>query len=153
MLTKALIEDLMLTTEHKYFRCRIFPITIRALSRLDLLGCTLLYSKYHALVHNLHRSISVLEVSDAFRTQQNSQKSSTENFLRVAAIDCDELAAELNVFEGSIACSRFTEINSSNHLNNLSRIMLRFLWMEHVRFLIRSTNLLVLLYASIYRWA
>lgn len=79
---------------------RIFPITIRALSRLDMFRCSILYCKYYAFMHHLHRSISVASLSDAFRSQQDSQASCVENLLRMAAVNCNELTAESDVFEG-----------------------------------------------------
>jgi hypothetical protein len=55
---------------------------------------------HHASLHNLHRPIFVPSISDALRSQQDSEASRTENFLRLAAVNCDEFAVELNVLEG-----------------------------------------------------
>lgn len=65
--------------------------------------CPILYCKHHALVHYFYRSIFVSTLSDALWTQQDSQTSRAENFLRLAAVYCNELAAKPNVFKGWIA--------------------------------------------------
>lgn len=52
----------------KYFLFRIFPLTIRALSRVDLFGCSILYSKYYASMHHLHRPLFVTTIPDAIWT-------------------------------------------------------------------------------------
>jgi hypothetical protein len=98
----------------KCFHCRIFPITIRALSRLDMLRRSILYSKYYAFMHNLNRPIFVSSISDAVWSQQDSKASRAENLLRLAAIDCDELAVELNVLEGKL---QFKSFFSTDNLN------------------------------------
>lgn len=65
---------------------------------MDLFGCSLLHSKYHALVHYLNRSILVATLPDALRTKQDSSASCVEDIFCVAAVDRHELTVELNVF-------------------------------------------------------
>jgi hypothetical protein len=84
----------------QYCLFRIFPITIRALSRLDMFRCSILYSKYYAFMHNFYRSIFVSTLSDEIWSKQDSQASCFEDFLRLAVVNCNELTLEPDVFEG-----------------------------------------------------
>lgn len=64
-------------------------------------GRPVLHSKHHAPVHNFDRSISVVAVSDAIWPQQNEKTCYSENYFRVASVDCNESAAEFDVFKGN----------------------------------------------------
>lgn len=90
----------------KCFHFRIFSAAIRALSRLDLFGRSFLYSKHHSFVHHFHRPIFVTSLSDALWSQQNTKASRPENLFCLAAVNCDEFTAELNVLKGEIYWKR-----------------------------------------------
>lgn len=53
-------------------------------------------------MHHLYRPILVSPLPDEVWPEQNSQASSTENFLRVVAVNCNELTVESDVFEGKL---------------------------------------------------
>lgn len=81
--------------------CRSFSAPVGTLSGLDMPGRPILHSKHHAPVHNFDRSISVIAVSDAIWPQQNEKTCNCENYFRMASVDCNESAAESDVFKGN----------------------------------------------------
>lgn len=68
---------------------------------MDLSGCAVLHRQHHAPVHHLGGSIPVAAVPDAVRSEQNPEAGRAQNQLRVAAVDCDEPAAQSDVLEGN----------------------------------------------------
>jgi hypothetical protein len=99
---------------------------------------SILYGKYYAFMHNLHRPVFVASLPDAVWSQQDTKASRPENLLCLAAVDCDELTIELNVLEGKL---QFESFFSATKISiNPTRITLQFLLMEPVKFLIQSTS-------------
>lgn len=72
----------------KCFHCRIFPVTIRALSRLDMFRRSLLYSKYHASLHDFYRPILVSPMPHGIKSQR-------ELHWKISSFVCDDFAFEL----------------------------------------------------------
>jgi hypothetical protein len=70
-----------------------------------MFGRALLHGKHHAPLYDINRSLFVAALSDAVWTQQDSPESRTENILRMAIVNCNEPASELNVFEGKFLMS------------------------------------------------
>lgn len=80
---------------------RTFSTSVGALFGLDLSGRAILYGQHNAFVHDFHRSIFIAEISDAIWSQQNEKTGHSENYIRVVAVDCNEPAAEFDVFKGN----------------------------------------------------
>lgn len=100
----------------KNFYFRSFSIGFRTLFSMDMLRCTVLHGQYYAFMHNIHRSIFIIALSNAFWTKQNKKACHCENYIRLDFIDCDELTIELDVFKGEL---QFIETKHNKTMTNM----------------------------------